>query len=147
MRFFDYSYEDALVNWTLAPEEIKHDYLKRVKKRELGKIIRTCVFIPSIFTGVGGIIWLVLQFIGRSEYEGLLSMVTLLGASALIGYLLTFLPDLDKRSTKRWKLYVEELVERYPYPDSTKRKVRYYEEQLLILKRTKRLLDNIKVKQ
>lgn len=147
MRFFDYSYDDALVNWPLAPEKIKHDYLKRVKKREFGRLIRTCVFIPSIFAGVGGLLWLVLQFIGRSEYEGLLSMVTLLGASVLIGYLLSFLPDLDKWSTKRWKLYVEELVERYPYPDSTKRKARYYEEQLLILERTKRLLDNIKVKQ
>ena len=129
MSFFNYKLDEVAVNWTLAPEEVKNDYRKRVKRREFRRSIRTALFLVSLIAGVGGL--LVLPFIFLPENIGAwLFVLGLAPAGWLVGYLFSYNHIFDKWNFARWERYIFQLEQKYPYPDRAERLKRHYEEMI-----------------
>lgn len=141
MSFFNYKLDEVAVNWALAPEEVKNDYRKRVKRREFRRSIRTALFLVSLIAGVGGLLIFPCNFLPRDIFEIWL-FVAVLPASILVGYLFSHNWVFDKWNIERWDRYIGQLEQKYPYPDRAERlKIHYQEtislwEKKLGLKRT-----------
>jgi len=129
MSFFNYKLDEVAVNWALAPEEVKNDYRKRVKRREFRRSIRTALFLVSLIAGVGGLLIFPCNFFPRDIFEIWL-FVAVLPASILVGYLFGHNWVFDKWNIERWDRYIGQLEQKYPYPDRAERLKRHYEEMI-----------------